>query len=388
MGPVIFTRDGIAVDTSLAALFMGRRREYPLPKNLLAIKPKHPAPSPSPSAHPPAPAPDSTPAPDPNPPSDPAPAPAPDQTSAPGPAPTSDPNTVQAPEPDAAPQPVEVVPVPWTEIQDAMLRGLKDYQNKSWREIGALIDGRDSEECRERYDELVAMVIAEKMAKDEEKAKVKKEEEQAKEEAEMRTWWANHKAEKAKAAQAEQKAKEEEAKKEEVIAAEKAVKEEVQKEAMATQKAKKEESKKESKATRAEKKTKEREAKQEESDTTADTSSNKDKKGKKDKTKGKDKTTSSGKGKGKDRETSAKYQAHCEDASPSPTSKFADRPIINLEGLDEEEIEEVPLLWHLHSQSQGQKWNEMAARYFEATGQQIPADVLEKKLRTMGIRNV
>lgn len=380
MGPVVFSNSGIVLDTSLAALFLGRRREYPLPEKLLLIKPKPPAPPTSPSACSPAPTPDSAPAPDLD--------PAPDPTPAPDPVPVLDPKTASPPEPDAAPPPAKVIAAPWTEIQDAMLRGLKDYQNKSWREIGALIEGRDSEECRERYDELEAIAIAEKKVKEEEEVKIKKVEEQAREEAEMRTWWAIHKAEKAKAAEAEQKAKEEEAKKEESMAIEKAKREEAKKEATA---AERDGTKKEAKATRADKRAKEREAKKEGSDTAADTNPNKDKNpnkgkdGKEGKAKGKDKTTSSRKKKGKGRETRAKNLPHFNDTNATTKTTTADRPIINLEDLDEEEIEEAPLLWNLRYQSEAQKWNEMASLYFEATGQQVPAAVLEKELKSLGM---
>lgn len=257
-----------------------------------------------------------------------------------------------------------------------MLRGLKDYQHKTFREIGAMIVGRDAEDCRERYDELVAMAIAEEKAKEEEEAQIKKIEEQAREDAEMRTWWAIHKAEKAKAVEAEQKAKEVETKKEEAIAAEKAKSEEIKKKAKTVEKGKKEGTKKGAKA--------EKEAKKDESDAATDANSDKDKKGKKGKTRGKDKATESGKGK-------RKYQEPLvEDDTSSTTTTTAatttdQRPIINLEGLSEEEIEEAPLLWHLHHQAEEQIWNEMAARYFEATGQDIPAKVLEKKLKEMGL---
>lgn len=364
MGPVVFTKAGIAVDTSLAALFRGRRRYYAIPKNLMVTKPKPPTPAP--------------------------PLPAVDPASTPATAPAPTPATAPTPEPTAAPpqgsndtpSPPEVVPPPWTEIQDAMLRGLKDYQHKTFREIGTMIDERDAEECRERYDELVAISIADKKAAEEEEAKIKKAEEQAREEAEMRTWWAIHKAEKAKAADDELRVKEVQAKREEVILAENAKCEEIIKtKAMIAEKAKNEEHHKEAKASTAEKRSQEKQAKKKEGDTDADANSDKDKKGNKEKIRGKDKSTASGKNKRKDQEPRAK-----DDTSFSTTTTTRDqRPIINLEGLNDEEIEEAPLLWHLHSQSEQQKWNEMAARYFKATGQQIPAKELEKKLKAMGI---
>lgn len=370
MGPVVFTKAGIAVDTSLAALFRGRRRYYAIPKNLLISKPKPPAPPQPPSAPP------STPA------SDPAPTPA--TASAPNTAPTPAPDSAPAPplEPNATPAPADVVPTPWTEIQDAMLRGLKDYQHKTFREIGAMIDGKDTEECRERYDELVAMAIAEQKTKEEEEAKIKRLEEQAREEAEMRTWWAIYKAEKAKAAEAEQKAQEVEAEKEEALA-EKAQSEEIKKKAVTAENPRKKGAKEKAKASKAGKRAQEKEANIEESHTAADGSSDNDKKGKKEKIKGKDKTTASRKSKRTDREPRVKDDASFVTTSASTTTD--QRPIINLEGLNEEEIEEAPLLWLLHSQSEEQKWNEMTTRYFEATGQQVPAKVLEKKLKAMGI---
>lgn len=371
MGPVVFTKAGLAIDTSLAGLFPSHRRYYPIPKNLLATKSKSPAPPPTPSAPPTTTALD--PAPNPATASAPDPAPAPATASTPGAAPTPAPDPAPAPplEADATPPPVDIVPTPWTEIQDAILRGLKDYQHKTFREIGAMIDGRDAEDCRERYDELVAMAVADEKTKEEEEAKVKKMEEQAREDAEMRTWWAVHKAEKAKAAEAEQKGKEVETKKEESMLAATANNEDIKKEAMAGGKARKKATKKGGKA--------EKEAKKEESDAATDANSDKDKKGKKEKIRGKDKATVSGKGKGKYQEPPD------EDDTSSTTTNTDGRPIINLEGLSEEEIEEAPLLWHLHYQSEEQIWNEMAARYSKATGQEIPAKMLEKKLKAMGL---
>lgn len=365
MGPVVFTNAGIAVDTSLAALFQGHRRYYPIPKNLLIGKPKPPAPPPPPSASPQ------------NLASDPAPTPA----TAPNPAP--DPAPAQPLALVATPQPAEAVLIPWTEIQDAMLRGLKDYQHKTFREIGAMIDGRDAEECRERYDELLDVAIAEKNAQEEEEAMIKKVEEQAREETEMRTWWAIHKAEKVKETEAEQKAKEVEDKKEEAMVAEKAKSEEIKNKAMIAENSRKEETKKEAKASRAEKKAQEKEARKEKSHTA---NLDKDKKGIKEKSMGKDKTTASGKSKGKGQEPRFKDNTSFKTTTKTSTIASTDeRPVINLEVLNEEEIEEAPLLWYLHNQSEEQKWKEMAARYFEATGQQVPVKVLEKKLKGMGI---
>lgn len=360
MGPVVFTRAGLAIDTSIAGMLQSHRRFYAIPKNLLATKPKPSAPPATPSAPPTTTAPD------------PAPTPAPASTPVAAPTPVPDPAPAPPLETNATPPPVDVVPTPWTEIQDAMLRGLKDYQHKTFREIGAMIDGRDSEECRERYDELVAISIAEEQAKEEEEARIKKIEEQAREDAEMRAWWAVHKAEKAKSAEAEQKGKEVETKKEESMAAETAKSGETRGKAMTGEKAKKEGTKKGVKA--------EKKAKKEESDAATDANSDKDKKGRKEKIKGKDEATASGKGKLKYREP------YIEDDTSSTTTTNTDRrPVINLEGLSEEEIEEAPLLWHLRYQSEEQVWNEMAARYYEVTGQEIPAKVLEKKMKAMGL---
>lgn len=365
MGPVLFTKDGIAVDTSLAALFQGHRRYYPIPKNLLISKPKPPAPPPPPSASPQ------------NLASDPAPTPATASN------PALDPALAQPLALDSTPQSAEVVLIPWTEIQDAMLRGLKDYQHKTFREIGAMIDGRDAEDCRERYDELLDVAIAEKKAQEEEEAMIKNVEEQAMEETEMRTWWAVHKAEKAKETEAEQKAKEVEDEKEEAMATEKAKSEEIKNKAMIAENSRKEETKKEAKASRAEKRAQEKEARKEKSPTA---NSDKDRKGKKGNPRGRDKTTASGKNKGKGQEPLFKDKTSFKTSTKTSTITSTDeRPVINLEILDEEEIEEAPLLWYLHNQSQEQKWKEMAARYFEATGQQVPVKMLEKKLKGMGI---
>lgn len=364
MGPVIFTKAGLAIDISLAGLLFGNPRYYPLPRNLLATKPKPLAPPPTPSTPPMATAPD--------------PVPTPATASAPGPDPT-DHAPALPPEPNATSPPADVVPTPWTEIQDAVLRGLKDYQHKTFREIGTMIDGKDAEDCRERYDELVAVAIAEKKAKEEEEAKIKQLEGQAKEDAEMRTWWAIHKAEKEKAATAEQKGKEVDTKKEEAMAAEAARSEEIEKEAMVAVKAKTEESKK-GKGSKAEKRASEKESKKMESDTATDANFDKDNKGKREKSRGKDKSTASGKGK-------AKYQKpRVEDDTGSLAITNRDRrPIINLAGLSEEEIEEAPLLWHLHKESKEEIWNEMAAHYFYVTGQEISPKVLENKMKAMGL---
>lgn len=78
-----------------------------------------------------------------------------------------------APEPDSEPAAPETAPDPpepelvaedssspavdpltWTDIQDILILGLKE-KSKTWREIAAAIEGRDTEDCRERYDALM-----------------------------------------------------------------------------------------------------------------------------------------------------------------------------------------------------------------------------------------
>ncbi|MCJ1462870.1 hypothetical protein MMC07_001474 [Pseudocyphellaria aurata] len=49
----------------------------------------------------------------------------------------------------------------WTDMQDALLIGLKKL-NKTWKEIGALVEGKDTEDLRERYAELMAVKTGEK----------------------------------------------------------------------------------------------------------------------------------------------------------------------------------------------------------------------------------
>lgn len=44
----------------------------------------------------------------------------------------------------------------WTDMQDALLIGLKRL-NKTWKEIGVLVEGKDTEDLRERYTELMAV---------------------------------------------------------------------------------------------------------------------------------------------------------------------------------------------------------------------------------------
>lgn len=67
-----------------------------------------------------------------------------------------------APEPPAAaPAAAEAdataeVPA-WTDVQDALLLGLKAIGNKTWKEIGILFDGKDTEDLRERYAELTTV---------------------------------------------------------------------------------------------------------------------------------------------------------------------------------------------------------------------------------------
>lgn len=56
-----------------------------------------------------------------------------------------------APPPPAA----AAAPGPWTDVQDALLLGLKAL-GKTWREIGAMVPGRETEDLRDRYTELTA----------------------------------------------------------------------------------------------------------------------------------------------------------------------------------------------------------------------------------------
>ncbi|MCJ1461445.1 hypothetical protein MMC07_000042 [Pseudocyphellaria aurata] len=88
---------------------------------------------------------------------------------APTPAPSDPPAAVETPAPQpsaAASEPAPAAPpatdteaavdVPiWTDVQDALLIGLKAI-NKTWKEIGALMPGKDTEDLRERYAELTA----------------------------------------------------------------------------------------------------------------------------------------------------------------------------------------------------------------------------------------
>ncbi|MCJ1426046.1 hypothetical protein MMC29_003948 [Sticta canariensis] len=74
-----------------------------------------------------------------------------------------------APEPPAAaPEPAAAAPVAaeadataevpaWTDVQDALLLGLKALGNKTWKEIGKLFEGKDTEDLRERYAELTTV---------------------------------------------------------------------------------------------------------------------------------------------------------------------------------------------------------------------------------------
>lgn len=91
----------------------------------------------------------------------------------PAPAPPAASVGTPAPEPPAAaPEPAAAAPesaaaapaaaeadataeVPaWTDVQDALLLGLKAIGNKTWKEIGKLFEGKDTEDLRERYAEL------------------------------------------------------------------------------------------------------------------------------------------------------------------------------------------------------------------------------------------
>lgn len=98
------------------------------------------------------------------------PAPAPAVVETAEPAPAAPPASVEAPAPEppaAAPEPAAATPpapdaeaaaeVPaWTDVQDALLLGLKAL-NKTWKEIGAMVEGKDTEDLRDRYAELTAV---------------------------------------------------------------------------------------------------------------------------------------------------------------------------------------------------------------------------------------
>ena len=51
----------------------------------------------------------------------------------------------------------------WTDLQDVILLGLNKCGN-SWREIAKNIEGKDTEDLRERYDHLVALKASEEAA--------------------------------------------------------------------------------------------------------------------------------------------------------------------------------------------------------------------------------
>ena len=90
---------------------------------------------------------------------------------APEPAATVEPPAEPAAAAPASPDAEAANPVPvWTDVQDAMLLGLKAI-GKTWKEIGALVEGKDTEDLRERYDEITAAKPAEKKEKKGEAAK-------------------------------------------------------------------------------------------------------------------------------------------------------------------------------------------------------------------------
>ena len=107
-----------------------------------------PAATPAPAADP-APAPATEPAPAPA--TEPAPAPAPEASPAPE-APAAEPSPLPPPpeaEPDSNPDPV------FTQADDEALLRLK-AENKSWAQIGEVVKGKEKNELRERYKELMA----------------------------------------------------------------------------------------------------------------------------------------------------------------------------------------------------------------------------------------
>lgn len=93
--------------------------------------------------------------------------PAVDPAAAPPPAteppPAAAPSPVAAPEPEATPAATEEVtpaetPLTWTTIEDATLIGLKAL-DKTWKEIGAIMTDKPTEDLRERYDQLNITIV-------------------------------------------------------------------------------------------------------------------------------------------------------------------------------------------------------------------------------------
>ncbi|KAL8793254.1 MAG: hypothetical protein Q9195_004191 [Heterodermia aff. obscurata] len=152
-------RDGERVDTSFSRLLL-----YGLPRSaslrrrtdIRYVNDSTPVPA-APPADPPAPvapAPDPTPAPA----ADPAPAPAPEPVPEPAPAPP--PEAAPAVEPSPLPPPPDAEPdsnpdPAFTPADDEAILRLK-AENKSWAQIGEVVKGKEKNELRDRYKELMA----------------------------------------------------------------------------------------------------------------------------------------------------------------------------------------------------------------------------------------
>lgn len=120
----------------------------------------------------------------------------------------------EAPKPDASapvPSPAQPTPAPvgdkkptedaipteepltWTSLEDATLIGLKAL-NKTWKEIGVIMSPKQTEDLRERYDELKEITIAAQQAEaKDKKAEAKKVEDDTKEDSESAGEGANKK---------------------------------------------------------------------------------------------------------------------------------------------------------------------------------------------------
>lgn len=82
----------------------------------------------------------------------------------PPPTPPEAPGFVEAPAADPPAAPAVEVPA-FTDAQDALILGLKAL-NKTWKEIGALLPDKDTEDLRDRYAELTTVKSEEKKAED------------------------------------------------------------------------------------------------------------------------------------------------------------------------------------------------------------------------------
>ncbi len=232
---------------------------------------------------------------------------------------------------------------PWTEIQDVILLGLKE-RGKSWRDIAKNIEGKGTEDLRERYDHLVALKASEEAA-----AKAKEEAEQkAKEEAEA---IAKAVEEKKAIEEAEMRAKQ---------------KAEIRAEVEAEIKAKAEEEKR-PKAEKGKGKGKGK------GKATADqiSGSADDKKAEKgDKGKGQKGKSQKEKKEGKKEETRAGKAG----SSRDPDREFT---YVDNEGFSESEIH---YLWGMHQDLEEAKWQETASTYFDKTGARLSGESLKAKM--------